>query len=154
MEKKNLIPHLLLRSNLDWKLFHSLRGFLVFLGPFSYNSCSVARAIFFWNILLLSGITVCPVTCFPHNALVSLPWDNSHAWNYKAVSKQIRSCVFKNVTYRLFVYKLYTCVCIYYIYKQDLALNNPQRLYENIYTLGQWVVSLGRSHSLKAIYDI
>ena len=49
---------------------------------------------------------------------------NSNTWNHLTVCKQMSTGSFKNVTYKLFVYTSH----IWYICKQNLALNNLQWL--------------------------
>ena len=51
-------------------------------------------------------------------------WLYSNTWNHLAVCKQMSFGLFKNVFYKLFVYKSY----IWYMYKPNLALNNLQGL--------------------------
>ena len=61
---------------------------------------------------------------------IELLVQDRNTWNHLTVSKQMSSSLFKNVTYKLFVYKLHThthkhthiCVCV-------RVLNNLPRLY-------------------------
>ena len=51
---------------------------------------------------------------------------DNNTWNHLPVCKQMSSGLFKNVTYKLFVDKSY--IVDIYMYEQNLALNNLQRL--------------------------
>ena len=37
---------------------------------------------------------------------------NNNNWNHLIVCKQMSSGLFKNITYKVFIYKLYMCVCV------------------------------------------